>query len=456
MLTLPFETFVNGTPNPGPSRAGQRQASPELPLRGQTRRDFCRAVVASLPLALAGSRPARSLGSGDGGGVLLYSGWATKNIGDIGHTPGTLRYLEDYCPGIPVTLWLRTSNEAVDQMLRRRFPQVPIVRGTLDGAGQADDPDLQSAFNRCRMLLHNSGMHYNSFWPPPEHLVTACLAHHKEIGLYGQSFDGFAPEDEDRLVSLLSRTSFIYTRDVESLVYLRRAGVSPPILEFGPDGCFGIDVRDDAAATRFLDVHGLQPRKFITVTLRSGARVRDKSTDDAELGERWASRLREVVTDWVRETGMRVLLAPEVEKEIEAARRLILERLPSDVRAEVVLRETFWSVDEAASVYDRAHTVVSMEPHSCIIALAFGTPAIHFYSLLHGVKAWMFRDIGLPEWLISIDEDRAADVVSALKAIDSDYARATEKVRRAMAFVDRRSGEMMATVRAVVGTPASA
>jgi hypothetical protein len=67
----------------------------------------------------------------------------------------------------------------------------------------------------------------------------------------------------------------------------------------------------------------------------------------------------------------------------------------------------------------------------------------------------MFRDIGLPEWLISIDEDCAADVVSALRAIDSDYARATEKVRRAMTFVDRRSGEMMATVRTVVGTLAS-
>jgi hypothetical protein len=26
--------------------------------------------------------------------VLLRCGWATKNIGDIGHTPSTLRFLE--------------------------------------------------------------------------------------------------------------------------------------------------------------------------------------------------------------------------------------------------------------------------------------------------------------------------------------------------------------------------
>jgi polysaccharide pyruvyl transferase WcaK-like protein len=428
------------------SGGGRREASPELSPEGRGRRDFCRAVAASLPLALARPRAARALDAVEGGGVLLYSGWATTNIGDIGHTPGTLRYLEEFCPRIPVTLWLRKSNEAIVQMLRSRFPQVPIVEGKLDRAGRADDLDLQAAFDRCRLLLHNSGMHYNAFWPPPEHLLTACRAHHKEIGLYGQSFDGFAPEDEDRLVGLLSGASFIYTRDVESLVYLRHAGVSAPILEFGPDGCFGIDVRDDAAATRFLEVHDLEPRRFITVTLRSDARVRDEGTNDGQLAERWATRLREVVTSWVRETGMRVLLAPEVEKEIEAARRLILGRLPPDVRSRVVLRETFWNVDEAASVYDRAHTVISMEPHSCIIALAFGTPAIHYYSRLHGVKAWMFRDVGLPEWLISIDDDRPANVVSALGAIDTDYARATEKVRRAMAFVDRRSAEMMATV----------
>lgn len=30
--------------------------------------------------------------------VLLHCGWVTKNIGDIGHTLGTLRFLKQYLP----------------------------------------------------------------------------------------------------------------------------------------------------------------------------------------------------------------------------------------------------------------------------------------------------------------------------------------------------------------------
>lgn len=212
-----------GSPGPGASR---------------TRRDFCRAAAA-VPLALASSRAAGAREAGPDGAVLLYSGWATKTIGDIGHTPGTLRYLEEYCPDTPVTLRLANGNDQVIGMLRRRFPAVPIVQGRIDAAGKANDDALQWAFDRCRVFLYNSGMHFNDRWPPPEHLVTACLAQSKKLGLYGQSFDGFAPGDQERLVGLLSQAAFIYTRDVESFYYLRRVGVSPPILEFGPDGCFG-------------------------------------------------------------------------------------------------------------------------------------------------------------------------------------------------------------------------
>jgi hypothetical protein len=67
----------------------------------------------------------------------------------------------------------------------------------------------------------------------------------------------------------------------------------------------------------------------------------------------------------------------------------------------------------------------------------------------------MFRDIGLPEWLVSIDEDNAAQVTAALASIHGDYPLARDKVKRTMAFVDRRSAEMMATLRRVLGTPDS-
>jgi len=43
--------------------------------------------------------------------------------------------------------------------------------------------------------------------------------------------------------------------------------VTSSILEFGPDGCFGIDVRDDATA----DTHGLKPKEFIPRRLPEGS-----------------------------------------------------------------------------------------------------------------------------------------------------------------------------------------
>src|SRR5690349_16984009 len=51
--------------------------------------------------------------------ILLYSGWAHHNIGDVGHTPGTLRYLSQHLPEVRITCWLRKSKPAVLAMLSR-------------------------------------------------------------------------------------------------------------------------------------------------------------------------------------------------------------------------------------------------------------------------------------------------------------------------------------------------
>ena len=381
------------------------------------------------------------------GGVLLYSGWATKNIGDIGHTPGTLRYLEEYCPEVPVTLWLRQTNRAVTAMLRRRFPKLQIVQGRLDGTGKADTSELQAAFDACRFFLHNSGMHYNRFWPPPKHLLTSCIKHGKPFGLFGQSFDGFWPKDEKEMVDLLSHAAFIFTRDAESLFYLRNIGVRADVLEFGPDGCFGIDVRDDEKAERYMQKYGLLAKEFLTVTIRTHTRGDLIESEDPEGDAERAARLRSVITDWIQTTGKKVLLAPEVEKEILAAERFLYSPLPAEIKKQVVWRDTFWNADEAVSIYANARAMVAMEPHSLIMGLAMGTPIVHYFLPQHGVKGFMFRDIGLPEWLMKIMEEPPEHVSATLRQIDQDYERAQMKVRRAMQYVHQRSAEMMAVLR---------
>ena len=107
-------------------------------------------------------------------------------------------------------------------------------------------------------------------------------------------------------------------------------------------------------------------------------------------------------------------------------------------------------MDEASSMYKNSRALVAMEPHSCIMALAHGTPIIHYFSKLHGLKAWMFRDIGLPEWLYDIDEEPTERLLNALMDIHEDYTRALIKVDRAMAFVERRSAEMIGDLKHIL------
>ncbi|HYE17148.1 MAG TPA: twin-arginine translocation signal domain-containing protein, partial [Tepidisphaeraceae bacterium] len=57
-----------------------------------TRRSFLKSSALAVGAA-ATALPAGALTPKREKAVLLHSGWATKNIGDVGHTPGTLRFL---------------------------------------------------------------------------------------------------------------------------------------------------------------------------------------------------------------------------------------------------------------------------------------------------------------------------------------------------------------------------
>src|SRR5690349_13530651 len=114
-----------------------------------------RTFMASTGLALgAAAAPASAKVFQPQKTVLLQCGWAVKNIGDIGHTPGTLRFLESYYPDAKVILWAMNTNQQVDAMLRKRFPQVEIVKGSLSEKGGA----VQQAIQRSHFFLRGPGM----------------------------------------------------------------------------------------------------------------------------------------------------------------------------------------------------------------------------------------------------------------------------------------------------------
>jgi len=418
-----------------------------------TRRHFIGTVSAALgATAFAASAKPKT--------ILLQSAWDTVNIGDIGHTPGTLRIIEQHLPDVRVVLWAAKLDERVTAMLRARFPKVEILQGSLTGKTERDEK-LREAIRGADLFIRNSGMGQDTTF------MEFCRKAGKPYGLFGQSYfqnmvEGKGAEER---IAMLNGATFIYTRETKTLAILRKAGVKPAVLEFGPDGCLGIDVRDDARGLATMKKLGLVDRKFITIQLRTNT-AKLPGVDDTRTPKlnplhptpeqiaddnRRAAKYRDLITRWVKKTGHKVLIAPEVKKEMEHNKRLIHDPLPPDIQKHVVNLEYFWNADEAASIFARAHTIVCHEPHSPIIALANGTPIIHTYSEFHSPKCWMFKDIGLPEWLLEMDETPAAKMAETLFAIHDDYPGAQAKVKKAMAFVHQRFASSMKVVKKTLG-----
>ena len=415
-----------------------------------TRRHFISAITA----ALGGSVFAAD---GKPKTLVLQSAWDTINIGDIGHTPGTLRVIEEHLPELKVMVWAMKVDERILAMLQRRFPKVEFLQGKLDGKSEKD-LKLQDAIKNCDLFIRNSGMGQDLSY------MKFCRQHGRRYGLFGQSFFPTMVQGEGAAerIELLNAAAFIYTRETKTLSILQSAGVKA---EFGPDGCFGIDVRDDERGLATMKKLGLEEKRFITVMIRTNT-PKYPGVDDPRPeklnplhptpkqiadDERRAAKFRELVTQWVKKTGHKVLIAPETIKEMGHNKRLIHDPLPPEIQKHVVNLDIFWNADEAASIFARAHTVVCHEPHSPIIALANGTPIIHTYSELHSPKCWMFKDIGLREWLLEMDETPVEKMAETLFAIDADYPAAQAKVKKAMAYVHECFSGSMKHVKGVLG-----
>jgi hypothetical protein len=310
-----------------------------------TRRHFISAIIA----ALGGSVFAAD---GKPKIIVLQSAWDTVNIGDIGHTPGTLRVIEEHLPEVKVVLWAMKLDERVTTMLKARFPKVEILQGKLDGKGEKD-LRLQEAIKGCDLFIRNSGMGQDLSY------MKFCRQHGKPYVLFGQSFfptmvQGSGAEER---IALLNAASFIYTRETKTLAILQGAGVKA---EFGPDGCFGIDVRDDVRGLATMKKLGLEEKKFITVQIRTNT-PKAPGVDDPRPeklnplhptpqqvadDERRAAKFRELVTQWVKKTGGKVLISPETIKEMGHNKRLIHDPLPPEIQKHVVNLEYFWNADE--------------------------------------------------------------------------------------------------------------
>ena len=409
-------------------------------------------------LALLSTVAGRATAAGRPRRILLRSSWQTVNIGDIAHTPGLLATLERELPEVEVTLWPSSVAGGVEAMLRRRFPRLQIA---------TDRAAIDAAFADCDVLLHGSG---------PSLVAEKDLARWhqttgKPFGVYGITLPRTqstatrpeAPEALASTIDLLGSAAFVFFRDTPSLALARTLGCRCPVMDFGPDGAFGTDLRDDARADAFLTANGLEPDRFLCCIPRlrytpywsipDKKRPFDpvKHARNEAMREHDHAPLREAITRVVRDTGLKVLVCPEDQTQMAVGRERLVERLPDDVRRGVVWRPDYWLTDEAASTYRKSAGLFGNEMHSPIICIGNGVPAIVCRFAEQTSKGLMWRDIGLGDWLFDLDDENdVRRMPDAVVEMAKNPVASRQLAAKAQRFVLERQNAAMQTIAKVL------
>jgi hypothetical protein len=390
------------------------------------------ALVACLPRGTA-AQPRR---------LVLRSSWQTVNIGDIAHTPGMLALLERLLPDTAVTLWPNQLGADVEQMLLKRFPRLRIA---------ATNEAQRVALAECDFFLHGSG---------PGVVGAKELQLAREAGKpYGIGGITLSDWEIANHRALFAGARFICLRDTDSLRALQASGFSGAPVAFGPDATFALDLRDDAAAAALLQQHALEPGRFLCAVPRlrwtpyweihPGTRKPDAAhiAVNEQFAEVDHAKLREGITAWVRTTGMRAFLVPEMTYAVPLLRRLLFDGLPDDVKPRVAVLDRYWLTAEANSVYAQAAAILSCEQHSPIMGIANGTPAVLVRQPTDTRKGRMWHDVGLHDWIFEIDQSTGAQIAERVRQIGQDLpaaravaARARDTARQAMEAMIARIG----------------
>lgn len=389
------------------------------------RRDFLRS---SLGVALAASLPAIGrAAAGRPPRILLRNAWQSINIGDIAHPLGILSLLEQFVPAAEVRLWPSNVENGAAELLMKRFPKLVILSGKEAIAG---------AIKECDFFLHGS----SSGFAAQADVARWRAETGKPYGVFGISF----LDPKPAAVDLLSGAKFAFFRESVSLALAKEKGCTCPVMAFGPDSAFGVvDLRNDAAATAFLAEHQLEDGKFMCCipryrwtpqwTIKKG-RPFDKEKHDRNeaMKDHDHAPLRDAIVAVVREAGLKVLVTCEDMTQVALGKEMLVDPLPADVKAKVVWRDKYWLTDEALSTYVRSAGLFGNEMHSPIMAVSSGVPAVVCRFKEQTVKGYMWRDIGLDDWLFDLDDEKAvAKIAPTVLAIAKDPVAARAKAAKA-------------------------
>ena len=422
-------------------------------MNNSNRRDFLKQSL-SLASLLVAIPALESCSSKRNKTILLRSSWQVENIGDIAHTPGVLALIEKYLPHVDVRLWPNNVGSGVEEMLMARFPKLVILKS---------QEQKEKAFLECDFLLHGSGPSLVA----RKELERWRKETGKPYGIYGITFPGNYGFDSERSkynpldIELFNNASFAYFRDSVSLAFAKEKGAKCPIMAFCPDGAFAVDVRNDKAAEAFLKAHALETGKFVCVIgqLRFTPwwELPTKNPTVNEAKQAWNQKMKEhdngpirqAIIEIVRQTDLKVLIVPENETEIRIGKEMLYDPLPEDVKDRVVWRDKYWLTDEAVSTYARSAGLFGLEMHSPIMCIAQGIPAIVCRFDEQTSKGFMWRDIGLDEWLFDMDTE--ADVNRIVPAVLEMLKNPEESKRKVMAAKKRVTHYQMETMKTLSG-----
>lgn len=435
-----------------------------MPAGTWRRREFLRTLALAGAVGGAGPGGMRGAGTDRRPRILLREALQFENIGDSGRVPGTIRLFFEHLPEAEVTLWPWHLHAREARMLRSAFPRLRIVEGEIDANGRASTPELGAAWQAANFFVSAAkGAATYKAWALTR----------RPFGLFGAAFDPITnratrpdgatlatlraeidrlpADDFDRKFGsreIYERAAFIYCRDSLSLRYLRSQKLRTPLVEFGPEGAFAIQVRDEKRAEAWLRRHQLSPDAYLCVVPRLRYtpyyRVRNLPREESDyavdaINDRTVAAdhapLRDLIIRWVRATGRKVVACPEMTYQIQVAKEQLVDPLPEDVRRQVVWRDAYWLPDEAASIYARACAVVSIECHSPIFALANGTPTLHVRQPVDSVKGEMFRDVGVGDWLFEVEKTSGEELWRTVEGIVRDLPAARARVRSVMGKV---------------------
>ena len=97
-----------------------------------------------------------------------------------------------------------------------------------------------------------------------------------------------------------------------------------------------------------------------------------------------------------------------------------------------------------------------LEMHTPIMCIGNGVPAIVGRFEEQTSKGFMWRDIGLEDWLFDMDRpEQTARLPETVLSLVTDHEATMERTRKAGEFVKKRQRETMAEVRRGLGLPVS-